>query len=306
MRVERGPVSATYRAKHVDDKLTIYLADLLPVTIEADAGAVQPPKELTRSPGWKLFKADPVEIDDTKRWRRTYWLEPLAPGALPLKLEPWKIKDAMSEWREIVWPETVVQVKTVIEEVDPKSARTITSIEKLPKSSQGETPLWPWLALGGAGIAALGWAVQRRLRTPMPRVEITPRDWTLRQLARLENLRLPQKQATATYLKLLSLVLRGYLEKTCGIPARRWTTAELRAALASEEKISPEGAAEVLAILERADLLRFAGAETSTDECRELGEKAARFVTTFPEIIGIAPAGSLQRTSTSMIDNQRQ
>lgn len=286
LRQQRGSASLTFHAPAKDGHLHLRLSDLLPFEVEATAQHVEVSKEITRSPGWLVHKSTSPRwfqtSDGRKMWIRTFWLEPLAPGELPLKLEPWKFQSERGEWQPIAWDEVKVHVQTVVDDLDAKKARPITSIEELPTPDSRENAWWPWM-LGGAGLLfTTGLLIGLLWRTPPPRPSLRPQEWSLRQLDRLVERNLPEKNAAPVFLRILSMILRSFLEKELRIPARRVTSAELVTTLSRTHAVPPERLGSLRSLLEKADLIRFAGLTASASECRDLADQVRRFIESSP------------------------
>jgi hypothetical protein len=252
------------------------LSDLVVVKLEFRGDlAVEPPKDVTRSPGWRVYKRTPPEERDSgkeRTWTQTFWLAPLEPGELVLQIEPWKVRE-----RQLAWEPVTLKVKSMVDTVEVASRRPITPIEELPPPRSG--PWWIWLVAGVVGVTLFlgGWVWGRR-RKPAPQAVPTLAERTLGQLDRLLARRLPEKQATTRFLALLTLILRGYLEKTLGLPARKLTTAELLPQLAKQGRLTPAISGVVRDVLERSDRIRFARAQTTVEECAELAGRVRRVI----------------------------
>lgn len=322
-RQAQGAATLTFEAPFKKDRLHLRLSDVLPITVEITLPAgrdVAGPEPLTRSTGWHLWKSTPATVKEAKPgeriWRRQYWLEPLAPGELTLQIESFETqeKGRPAGKETFRWDAVKVQVDTIIKDADVSKARPITSIEDLPPAPP-RFSWWPWLALGGVLLFAAGVVLGRWLwRRPAPRPQPTPREWTLGQLDRLVSRKLPERNHIVPFLSLLNLLLRGYLEKTTPVRARRLTSAELIPALGPH--LPPEHLSAVEAVLERGDRIRFAGMPSNKEECAALADKVRGFIVAFPppqpaassqfsgENNGVGADPSLQRTSTSQSDNQ--
>ena len=126
---------------------------------------------------------------------------------------------------------------------------------------------WPWIALLAAIIAAvLIWWAWRRYRN-RPKAPIDPYVRAQRELERIEKLRLIEEGRAALYLALVVDVAREYLAARVQGVRRSDTTTELLHAMQPRDGVE----AELPALLERADMVKFAKAEVQGDEARAVG-----------------------------------
>ncbi|MEO8908665.1 MAG: hypothetical protein ABI408_00350 [Gemmatimonadaceae bacterium] len=126
---------------------------------------------------------------------------------------------------------------------------------------------WPWLALLAAIIAAVlvFWA-WRRYRN-RPKAPIDPYVRAQNELDRIERLRLIEDGRAGEYLTLVVDVAREYLAARVPGVRRSDTTTELVNSMQPRDGIE----AELPALLERADMVKFARADASAEEGREVG-----------------------------------
>lgn len=73
----------------------------------------------------------------------------------------------------------------------------------------------------------------------------------------------------------LARVLRRFLHQQYLLPAEEQTTQEFRQALADAKVLTDEQKADVLAVLERADLVKFACVPVTAEECIVCIDKVA-------------------------------
>jgi membrane protein implicated in regulation of membrane protease activity len=126
---------------------------------------------------------------------------------------------------------------------------------------------WPWIALVAAIIAAvLLWWAWRHYRN-RPKAPVDPYVRAQRELERIEKLRLIEEGRAALYLALVVDVVREYLAARVQGVRRSDTTTELLRAMQPHDGVE----AELPALLERADMVKFAKAEVSSDEARAVG-----------------------------------
>jgi hypothetical protein len=126
---------------------------------------------------------------------------------------------------------------------------------------------WPWIALLAAIIAAvLLWWAWRRYRN-RPKAPVDPYVRAQRELDRIEKLRLIEEGRPALYLALVIDVAREYLAARVQGVRRSDTTTELLRAMQPRDGVE----AELPALLERADMVKFAKAEVASEEARAGG-----------------------------------
>lgn len=167
----------------------------------------------------------------------------------------------------------VITVATLLgEQVDPAAFRDI----KGEIAITGPLDWWPW-AVGAAGVLAAAtaawWVFRRR-----PAVPLTPTEWAVAELARLERAALPAKAEFGAFSDGLTGVVRRYAAMRFAIPADRQTTREfLEAARAHPEFPEPE-AERLRTLLRAADLVKFAQALPAASECDAQLAAARAFV----------------------------
>ncbi|MGI8401421.1 MAG: hypothetical protein ACR2NS_07445 [Gemmatimonadaceae bacterium] len=126
---------------------------------------------------------------------------------------------------------------------------------------------WPWLALLAAIIAAiLIWWAWRRYRN-QPKAPVDPYVRAQRELQRIEQLRLIEEGRAALYLALVVDVAREYLAARVQGVRRSDTTTELLHTMQPLDGVE----AQLPALLERADMVKFARADVASEEARAVG-----------------------------------
>jgi membrane protein implicated in regulation of membrane protease activity len=126
---------------------------------------------------------------------------------------------------------------------------------------------WPWLALAAAIIAAiLLWWAWRRYRN-RPKAAVDPYVRAQREFERIERVGLLESDHGPEYLALIVDVAREYLAARVPGVRRSDTTSELLRTMQPHDGVE----AELPRLLERADLVKFAGENLPRDEAREAG-----------------------------------
>ena len=126
---------------------------------------------------------------------------------------------------------------------------------------------WPWLALVAAIIAAtLLWWAWRRYKN-RPKKPVDPYVRAQHEFERIERMGLPDTDRGPEYLALFVDVAREYLAARVPGVRRSDTTSELLRAMQPQAGVE----AELPGLLERADLVKFAGEDLTGDEAREAG-----------------------------------
>jgi len=126
---------------------------------------------------------------------------------------------------------------------------------------------WPWLALIAAIIAAtLLWWAWRRYKN-RPQAPVDPYVRAQREFDRIERMGLLEVDHGPEYLALIVDVAREYLAARVPGVRRSDTTSELLRAMQPQDGVE----AELPGLLERTDLVKFAGEELPRDEARKAG-----------------------------------
>jgi hypothetical protein len=286
---EKGPAKLRIEAEKGKDGLEIRLSDQLPVTLTVEGPEVPdgPVKLLARSPDWEVQSGEArTETLDggRKRWQQSFQIAPHKPGPLLLELQPLRLGE-----QEITWDSIAVVVSTEVGKADVQELRDVLPPEQLPPAPPW-WPAWlPWLALGLAvtGLGLGGWLLGRRLLIDQV-VPASPAEWALSELERLGQRNLPAAGQGKRYHALLSNLVRRYVERRFGLHAPRQTTAEFLRTFHALPDQQPAPGALLRDLLERCDLVKFAGVSPSAEDCQAATSLARSFI----EQTAVAPTPS--------------
>lgn len=156
-------------------------------------------------------------------------------------------------------------------------ADTALRVPKPPRTLV-EPRVWNlWWLLALLALAIIGWLIWwwRRRRAAVPAAQEDPYERARRELARIEELHLPDAGEPGRHVALTVDVLRDYLAARVGVASRAHTTSELVGALRGVRAVARDRLARLLS---EADLIKFARSPVSRDHAYELGREAAAIV----------------------------
>ncbi len=146
----------------------------------------------------------------------------------------------------------------------------------LPPAGRGGLG-WSVAALAAvAGLSFLWWLRQRRRKTPGQAV-LSPQEQARRELQRLLDDRLAERDVKQFYVELTGVV-RRYIERTTGIRAPEQTTEEFLREISHCDVFRDEESRRLRQFLESADLVKFAAYEPRSEDLRESVERAKAFL----------------------------
>lgn len=170
-------------------------------------------------------------------------------------------------------------------------ARTVPVVSVVGPDAQGPQdlaplasfpqPLWPWVLLGlavlaaAAGLAYWWWggaAEEKPAGTAAEPPERPPHEVARDRMDALQEHDLTAPDAAGPYYVELSDVIRTYLARRLGVRAKERTTTEVVRILRKRDAVSETAVERIRAVLEVCDLVKFADAHPSVDD----GERALR------------------------------
>jgi hypothetical protein len=255
------------------DRNAVPLSESVRATVAVEGPAplvVAAPKELLAggsAEAWRVRPAGPAAVEQLpggrERWVQAYRLDPYVPGEkVPVAFAPFEVTAGGGPAVRLTVEPRDVHVSTALKEPKAADARPVTGIEELPPVPAGGSELTAAAGVVGAlfvaSLAVVLW-MRRRFRSPV----VTPADWANHEFADLADRLAAGTITPERFAERLAAAVRTFTQRRYGLPATRMTTAELAAA-------EPAPPADVLPILERCDLAKFAGLEPTADECREM------------------------------------
>jgi hypothetical protein len=263
----------------------IRLSDTLRLTVSLEGGAsleVQPPAALTTSRDWQVRQDGVPEKQPLPAgrlaWFMKFRLSPLKPGELSLAIAPFRFHSSpdTDRWEEIAWQPIPVQVSTEVYRAEVSELRDISPPEELPPAPSWGIPLtWTGPALALLLLLLSCWAVWRRRAARD--ATLSASQWALREL---EAIPLPTESSNGVepFYTRVSDVVRRYLELRYQLPAPEQTTAEFLEALRRSPQLPPEQQKILRELLQRCDLVKFARAQPSREDCGQAAALARGFV----------------------------
>jgi hypothetical protein len=184
--------------------------------------------------------------------------------------------------RQLTVPETPIRLRSLVAEERAPSPEQAHHGPKPPVPVTVRSFLWAWV-LGGlflsvAGILALRELRRRRARRPAPPVPPpTPEDEAMARLLALKQRRPWDRGLGRTAVFELSEIVRAYLGRRLLFDALDLTTEELLAELRRRRLLGLD-LLELSDELSWQDLVKFARAEPSADDCERAIDRAASLV----------------------------
>lgn len=240
--------------------------------------------------------AAPVLLDDGRvRRQRTYFLEPFLDGTYTIPAL--EVRYGAAEQTDDTWlrMETEPLAITVASVLEPGAEPALEALAG-PVSVQDPTP-WAWYAfwlLLALLIAAAGYyyVFIRKAPTPPPPPPVPHYKRALDALDAIEREKLVEKGLYKEFYIRVSDVLRHYIEGQFGLPASERTTEEFLEGLQQSALLGLTEQLLLKEFLRHCDLVKFAGAEPSSEDIRHTFDTCKQFVkdTAKTDLQGLAPA----------------
>lgn len=147
--------------------------------------------------------------------------------------------------------------------------------EELPAPVSRTGPVAVALVLLVLAAAIL---VLRQWRRRRPKVRLSPGEWARQALDEIAKLGLPAAGEIEQFHTRVSDVVRRYLELRFALPASRQTTVEFLETLRESPVLSDNSRAVLQDFLRRCDLVKFARASSTLEQCAELLATARRLL----------------------------
>jgi len=218
--------------------------------------------------------------DGTETTTQTIYATMWTPGEYATPELPLGVSDTSGEIHEISASSLDLNLVSVLVEGDTE-LRDIKPQASLPLPA-----IWPWV-VGGLLLALLvaliaGWFLRRwwlyrkaaLANAPDNRL---PHEIALDELTQIEGLNLPSQQRYKEHYTLVSDVLRLYVDKVFQIPTLDRTTGEIRRSLRLVD-FNPESKQQLIAMLNEADLVKFAKVQPESTMAHDYIEHARRYV----------------------------
>jgi hypothetical protein len=266
-----GPAIVTWEAPSTSaEGLVIRFHERVGLTISVVGEGtieVRLPEKMVKTPAWREAERSPSSVERTKDgktvWRRRILLEPLAPVDSVLQAEPVKFRIGEGDWQTASTAPVAVHI---IAHSTDDVPRDITGPEAVrPVDPDRLDWRLPTLVIVAIAMVGLVFFLRRRERLAGTPARV------LQELNRLEALGLCDKGKSERHCTLLAGILRRYLDRRYGLPARRRTTEETLAAA----RQMPELAGDVdflTSFLMACDNAKFAPTATAPAEGKRLTE----------------------------------
>lgn len=175
-----------------------------------------------------------------------------------------------------------------------KGIHDVAPLASFPK------PLWPWILVALAVAGLLGgllyslWWRRAADETPsvapgtLTEVDQTPYEAATARLRQLESYDLADPEAVKPFYVELANAVRVYVANELEVRALERTTSEVVAVLADRSDVPAEAVEQLQAVLELADLVKFAGVQPSREEHEQVLHEARAAL----DAIEAAPRGA--------------
>ncbi len=224
------------------------------------------PKDIDFSPWASIFPVSNI-IGRSEwhksgaQWTRRFTL--IAFDSATLELPPLFVRVAAGKPLE-----TNALILTVFPTRAGREITEMAAIREIHREPESLLDFWPWAAGILAGLILLVWWIRKKQRKILPAVvpiemvlpPVSATEMALQQLSELQQKQLWRKGQLKEHYAELSLILRTFLESRYGIAALESTTAEIQKLLTKTD-YSPKSQMDLKALLQKADLVKYAKSE---------------------------------------------
>jgi hypothetical protein len=268
------------------DSVTIGLADELKVTVSIEGGTnltVEPIRQITPSSDWHERRRSDVDkvfsSNGSSRWQQSFYIDSLKLGDVPLPIALLRFRDppGRPDAQTIKWTPITVHVTTEIRNHELSQLRDIAPPEELPPKPSWLPTIFLGLGVGllvcllvGAGVLLRRHALHER--------PVSLEQWAHTELQAVVRTKLDEQNDLNGCHLGLSNVFRRYLEMRFQLAASARTTAELLTLIRDNNLIADALRDDIFKVLRRCDLVKFARAKPTEDECRELAKRIRIFI----------------------------
>ena len=171
-----------------------------------------------------------------------------------------------------------VEIESVLGTELPSLAELKPAVGPVELPPSGQARVW-WAAAAIAAVAGLvfvWWLRKRRRKKPAEEV-LSPQELARRELQRLLDDRLAERDVKLFYVA-LTAVVRRYIERTTGIRAPEQTTEEFLREISLCDVFPLEESRRLRHFLEAADLVKFAAYQPRTEDLEQSVQRAKAFI----------------------------
>lgn len=287
--------AATLEIAYDGDTRRLELPDLVTVTltVEGSPALKTPiaPLALPANAPWLLVERSKMLVKDLadpprKRYQLVYRFAPREPGAaIRLQFPAVKYREGDGAEQIATWTPLDFTVVSRVANPDRAPLRDITAIETMPPVEPPNRS-WQWWLAGGALTLLLAVTMALAYHRWRRRAARSPAEFALYEWHRLIALRLPETGRSERFITLLTTLVRRYLERQFGLPARRLTTPEFTAQIEQFSVLTAQEKQFLTTFLQRCEAVKFAKEAMSAEECGRWAESAREFLQERAAMIG--------------------
>ncbi|MBI2806415.1 MAG: hypothetical protein HYX68_15655 [Planctomycetes bacterium] len=250
---------------------TLGLADWITVTLTVEGPTPLPtptaPLQLATDAKWQLVTRSGLTREavgaNRERCRLSYRFAPRQPGKVAFAFPDVTYGSASKDAMTVSWQPIWFQVRTP----PPATLRGITDVEE-PAPVAPASTAWIFWLLGGSLLALVpvtAWLTRRLLKRPVVHSHEAAALSALHRLGAKRNAATGQGKR---FFSLLHLLVRVYLERRFGLPARRRTTPEFNTCLQACPDLDAEERRFLTEFFAYCDRAKFAPVAVPPEECQ--------------------------------------